>query len=74
MLPRKTGLVARGNDIDDFVAVVEEMLADPQRCKAMGQEARHYMEARSFDAAFLETWETYKQIQTGERFQWVSGF
>jgi len=74
MLPRKTGLVARGNDIDDFVAVVEEMLADPQRCKAMGQEARRYMEARSFDAAFLETWDTYKHIQTGERFQWVSGF
>ena len=74
ILPEKTGLVAPGNDVEAFVDALHRILSSPQLRKTMGLNARHYMEERSFDAAFLQTWESYKNIKTGERYQWVAGF
>ena len=74
MLPDKTGRVVPGNDSRALADVLHEMLANPRQRKAMGQAARRYMEERSFDAAFLKTWESYRTISTGEGFKWVAGF
>ena len=63
MLPGKTGLVARGNDVEVFRDAVVSLLESPRRLKTMGLEARRYMQERSFDAAFLQTWESYKTIK-----------
>jgi glycosyltransferase involved in cell wall biosynthesis len=63
MLPGRTGLVAPGNDAEAFAGAVLALLANPRGMQAMGREARRYMEARSFDAAFLQTWETYETIK-----------
>ena len=37
----------------------------PERRQKMGRAARAYMEQRSFDAAFLKTWEMYTAAETG---------
>lgn len=72
MLPDKTGLVAHGNDIEAFADAVALLLSNPQRCKSMGLEARRYMEERSFDAAFLQSWESYKHIKSADGLRQVA--
>jgi glycosyltransferase involved in cell wall biosynthesis len=74
MLPDKTGRVVPGNDIEALAAALNDILSNPRQRRAMGRAARRYMEERSFDAAFLKTWESYQAISAGERFQWVAGF
>ena len=75
MLPGKTGLEVAGNDSAALAAALHRLLANPQVRRGMGLAARRYMEARSFDAAFLETWESYKTVRTGEGpYRWVAGF
>ncbi len=59
----ETGLVVAGDDVTALEAALGEMVADPPRLRRMGAAARHYMEARSFDAAFMQTWEMFKEIQ-----------
>lgn len=56
-----TGRVVPTGDLAAWVKALSELLEDPDRMRRMGREARRYMEERSFDAAFLETWRLYKQ-------------
>jgi glycosyltransferase involved in cell wall biosynthesis len=75
MLPDKTGLVVSGNDSIALAEALDRLLSRPLDRKIMGREARCYMEKRSFEAAFLETWETYKTVQPREgSLRWVAGF
>jgi glycosyltransferase involved in cell wall biosynthesis len=74
LVPERTGLIVRSNDSQALADALDRLLSDSRQLKAMGREARRYMEARSFDAAFLKTWETYKTIRTKEHYQWVAGF
>jgi glycosyltransferase involved in cell wall biosynthesis len=57
-----TGLIVPGGDVDALAAAMAEMLAAPRQIRQMGLAARQYMEARSFDAAFMRTWEMYKTV------------
>jgi glycosyltransferase involved in cell wall biosynthesis len=63
MRPDKTGLVVPGNDSAALAAALHRLLASRSMRSAMGQEARRFMTARSFEAAFLETWESYRTIK-----------
>ncbi|MBC2735003.1 MAG: glycosyltransferase [Desulfobacteraceae bacterium] len=74
MLPDTTGRVVPGNDVEALAAALNDILSNPRQRRAMGRAARRSMEERSFDAAFLKTWESYQTISAGERFQWVAGF
>ena len=75
MLPGKTGLVVKGNDPMALAEVLQRLIEHPQERSAMGREARRYMEERSFDAAFLQTWESYKNPPAaGGSFRQVAGF
>jgi glycosyltransferase involved in cell wall biosynthesis len=74
MLPDKTGRVVAGNDVEALAAALDDILSNPRQRQAMGRAARRYMEERSFDAAFLKTWESYQTIAAGERLPWVAGF
>jgi glycosyltransferase involved in cell wall biosynthesis len=74
ILPDKTGRVVPGNDVEALAAALNDILSNPRQQQAMGRAARRYMEERSFDAAFLKTWESYQAISSVEKFRWVAGF
>ena len=66
IIPGETGLVVRANDEEALFGALKELLLNPERLKRMGKRARAYMEERSFDRAFDETWRIYREQ---DRFQ-----
>jgi glycosyltransferase involved in cell wall biosynthesis/predicted metal-dependent phosphoesterase TrpH len=62
----KTGLVVSGDDVEALETGMVEMISTPEQIQVMGQAARQYMQARSFDVAFMRTWEMYKSIQPAD--------
>lgn len=61
MLPGQTGLVVKADDPKSLFGAMETLVKDPIRLKQMGQAARRYMEQRSFETAFIHTWQMYNQ-------------
>jgi glycosyltransferase involved in cell wall biosynthesis len=59
ILPGKTGVIVEANNVSALAEAVEALIEDPLRLKRMGAAARKFMEDRSFEKAFLETWELY---------------
>ena len=59
ILPEQTGLVAKADDPESLFCAMETLVKDPVRLRQMGQAARRYMEQRSFEAAFINTWQMY---------------
>jgi glycosyltransferase involved in cell wall biosynthesis len=62
MLDGKTGLVVKADDEEDFTRAVLSLLDDPITRRRMSQEARAYIESRSFERAFNATWNIYQGI------------
>jgi glycosyltransferase involved in cell wall biosynthesis len=60
MLPGITGVVVKADDPRALREAVENLVADPSRLREMGFAARRFLENRSFEKAFQETWETYR--------------
>lgn len=60
MVNGQTGLVIRANDEKALSEGIRALLADRRRLHEMGKEARQYMEERSFEKAFEETWQIYE--------------
>ncbi len=67
LAPGRTGFVVRGDDPQAFLAAVRKLTADPDRLAEMGREARVYMETRSFEKAFDQTWRMYRHPQEDVR-------
>lgn len=67
VLSGKTALVVPGNEIEPLEQAMAELIEAPSRIRQMGTAAREYMEARSFDAAFVRTWEMYRTVQPAGR-------
>ncbi|TSA07024.1 MAG: glycosyltransferase, partial [Deltaproteobacteria bacterium] len=61
LIPGKTGLVIRGDSEESLLGAIQSLLAEPERLKNMGLTARCYMEERSFDAAFQDTWRLFEE-------------
>lgn len=59
ILPGKTGLVAPAGNLEAFLKATLELIDSPARRREMGQNARAYMEGRSFEAAYRELWKSY---------------
>ncbi|GFK92781.1 Alpha-monoglucosyldiacylglycerol synthase [Fundidesulfovibrio magnetotacticus] len=55
-----TGVVAPRGDAQSLCRAMAELLRDEPRRKRMSRAARAAMEERSFDKAFMETWELYR--------------
>jgi glycosyltransferase involved in cell wall biosynthesis len=55
----QTGFVVRGDDGVALLAAVRKLVDDPGLLTAMGRNARTYMEERSFEKAFDQTWRMY---------------
>jgi glycosyltransferase involved in cell wall biosynthesis len=53
----KTGLVARGRDVDDLVEKIEVLIDDPGRRMEMGKAARKLALSRTWESAFDKIWE-----------------
>jgi glycosyltransferase involved in cell wall biosynthesis len=60
LLPGETGLVVKGNDDEALLSALETLLDHPDRMRQMGSAARRYMENRSFERAFDQTWLMYE--------------
>ncbi len=60
ILKNETGLICRSDDTLSLHDAIKSLLLDPARCREMGEAARHYVEKRSFESAFLKMWQLYK--------------
>jgi glycosyltransferase involved in cell wall biosynthesis len=61
MIDRHTGLVVPADSARALFGAMQALAVDPQRTADMAAAARDYVEQRSFEAAFLKTWEMYCQ-------------
>jgi glycosyltransferase involved in cell wall biosynthesis len=61
MIDGQTGLVIPADDSQALYEAIKSLIDHPDRRQRMGNAARRYMEQRSFEAAFLQTWEMYHQ-------------
>jgi glycosyltransferase involved in cell wall biosynthesis len=64
VIPGKTGLVAEAHNAESFLYAIRWFIRSPRTMKQMGEAARRYMEERSFESAFDETWGMYQSQQT----------
>jgi glycosyltransferase involved in cell wall biosynthesis len=64
IIPDETGLVARGDNAESFLYAIRWFIRSPQSLTQMGEAARRYMEQRSFESAFDETWGMCKTKET----------
>lgn len=68
LLPDQTGLVVEGDSVTALTRAMRLLVADTDLRRQMGRAARKYMEDRSFENAFIQTWQMFKEIryQAGE--------
>ncbi len=59
LLDAVTGIVVKGDDTDNLMETMQYLLDHPDIRQRMGTAARNYMANRSFEDAFLKTWEMY---------------
>lgn len=59
MIPGKTGVVVRADDTEGLLTALDGMLCNIPRLREMAGAARKYAQQRSFEAAFLKTWNMY---------------
>ena len=62
ILVNRTGLVAKADCVKSLFNAMAVLAGDPQRRSEMGRAARQYMQGRSFEAAFDETWEIFSRL------------
>jgi glycosyltransferase involved in cell wall biosynthesis/predicted metal-dependent phosphoesterase TrpH len=63
----RTGLVVNGGSVESLCNAMAALAADTRRRTEMGRAARDYMENRSFEAAFEETWKMFGSVNTAKR-------
>ena len=62
MLDQETGMIVKSDDEPALLAAMQQFLNTPGLCSQMADRARAYMEDRSFENAFIQSWEFYKEI------------
>ena len=60
MIDGMTGLVVPAGDSEAFVRAVLNLKNSPKVLERMRRDARQFVENRSFEAAYLELWESYR--------------
>ncbi|MBF0227520.1 MAG: glycosyltransferase [Desulfobacterales bacterium] len=61
MIYGKTGFMVKANDIEGFINASINLIDNPLLLSEMKKNARDYMENRSFEAAYLNLWDMYRQ-------------
>ena len=64
MIDRKTGIIVKSDDGASLLSAMQELAANPALRQEMSRRARVYMEDRSFENAFIQSWEFYKEMDT----------
>jgi glycosyltransferase involved in cell wall biosynthesis len=59
VIAEKTGLVVKADCAQSLLDAMRKLIVNPRRRLDMGRAARDYMENRSFEAAFDETWKMF---------------
>ncbi len=62
LLVQKTGLVVPEGDSQALASAMLFFMNRPDRLETMKQEARQYMEDRSFESCFLQSWDLYAEV------------
>lgn len=62
LVPGKTGYIIQAEDIDGFTEKIIEICTNNELLMEMKQNARQYMETRSFDCAHQELWKLYDKF------------
>lgn len=62
VLDGETALIVKGNDAQSLFQGLLALVDDPERRSTMGRAARTYAEGRSFEKAFLSSWEMYSTV------------
>jgi glycosyltransferase involved in cell wall biosynthesis len=60
LIPGRTGYIAPIDDPERFMRAVLQLVDNPQLLNKMKRNARKYMQNRSFEAASLRLWESYR--------------
>jgi glycosyltransferase involved in cell wall biosynthesis len=60
LIDGKTGFVVPGNDPEAFVQAALELIDNAPLRASMRQHARDYVENRSFESAYSQLWESYR--------------
>ncbi|MFH0729525.1 MAG: glycosyltransferase [Pseudomonadota bacterium] len=60
--PNVTGIIIPGNDDASLMEAIDSLVQNPRELHRMGLQARRYMEKRSFEGAFVKSWELYHRI------------
>ncbi|HKL82422.1 MAG TPA: glycosyltransferase [Desulfobacter sp.] len=64
MLDRKTGIIVKSDDGPALLSAMQELVINPGLRSQMSNRAKAYMEDRSFENAFMQSWEFYKEMDT----------
>ena len=62
LLPGETGFVVPADDEKRFVGVLQGLIDDPSMLRAMKENARRYSEGRSFEKAYIDLWDSYRNL------------
>jgi len=68
LIPGETGLVVKGDDGTALLSALETLLDHPDRLRQMGRAARRFMENRSFERAFDQTWLMYQDLHSPRKY------
>jgi glycosyltransferase involved in cell wall biosynthesis len=60
MVPGKTGFIVPSREKEVLLDTLLSLVDDPAQREKMRLHAREYMENRSFEAAFLQLWDSYR--------------
>ena len=64
MLDQETGIIVKSDDGTALLSAMQEFMIKPGLRRQMSKQARAYMEDRSFENAFIQSWEFYKEMDT----------
>ncbi len=64
IIPEETGLVVEAHSAESLLYAIRWFIRSLHSMKRMGEAARRYMEKRSFEKAFDQTWGMYQTKQT----------
>ena len=61
ILPGETGFIFNTKDTEKLISEIQRISRDDELIKQMGQNARAYVEKRTFESAYLENWGYYEE-------------
>lgn len=64
IIPGETGFIVKANDEHALLKTLKQLIDNKPFVKKMGEAGRKYMETRSFETAFVETWKMYEMLSS----------